>query len=333
MKIKQTIGLIIAGIALAGASGQAQTTPTGTVTGTSVPQGAVAPDSTTNPKATRSQKRAMKRNRKDRPNSATSTTRQDARYRQSSSSDGTSINNSNTTNYNSNNVTTAPTGVGSNPNTPAASPVPAKPNDQPGSDPNNNAALNTSGSGSNADAGAKQAIAAAPTTTKTPAVDAGSTVRNANVGDFIASSPNYITLQNALQSAALAETLKGSGPYTVFAPSNDAFKKLPATTQAGLLDGQNREALKNLLLNHVVKGSMKSADLTRQIKSGNGQATLETLAGGTLTAKMGPNNRIMLTDEQGGTASVESAEASQENGVVYSINAILMPKAGATAFH
>ncbi|GAB4023447.1 hypothetical protein [Spirosoma koreense] len=128
MKIKHTLSLIAVGLTLAATPGWAQTTPTGTATSTTYPQGAIAPDSTPM-KGSRDQKRAMRQNRKNTRNNNgnTNTSVQDARYRESSSSDGTSINNSNTTNYNSNNVTTAPTGAGSNPNT---VPTPKKKSDQ-----------------------------------------------------------------------------------------------------------------------------------------------------------------------------------------------------------
>ncbi|WP_420151351.1 hypothetical protein [Spirosoma sp.] len=133
MKLKHSFSLVALGMALATTSVLAQTTPTGTATSTTYPQGAIAPDSMPM-KASREQKKAMRQNRKsNRKNtgSTTNTSVQDARYRESSASDGTSINNSNTTNYNSNNVTNAPTGAGSNPNTvntPATTSTPQKPN-------------------------------------------------------------------------------------------------------------------------------------------------------------------------------------------------------------
>lgn len=318
MKIKQPIGLLALGIALAITPGWAQTTPTSTASSTGYPQGAIAPDSTP-AKTTRGQKRAMKRSRNSmnqNANSPTNPSAQDANYRQSSSSDGTAINNSNTTNYNSNNVTNAPTGVGSNPNTsPTTTATPSS--------------GNSTGTKKEAtsDAGAVEAISGAKTS-ETPAVKSGSTVRNTSIGDFVASSPNYTTLQNALQSADLSETLRGTGPYTIFAPTNTAFKKLPAATQGGLLDGSNREALKQLLSYHVVNGALNTDELTRQIKAGNGKAKLKTLAGGALTAQLNANGQIQLTDEKGGSAMVEGAGNPQANGVVYGINSVLMPTSG-----
>ena len=169
-------------------------------------------------------------------------------------------------------------------------------------------------------------------TTEEPAVAAGSTNRSTSIHDFVSSSPNYTTLQNALQSTDLAETFKGIDPFTVFAPSNSAFRKLPTVVQNNLLEGSNRSALAKLLSYHVVKGSMDAAELKRQIKAGNGKARLETLAGGTLTAQMGQDGQITLTDEQGGTARVEVANTYQSNGVVHGVDAVLSPKGGTASF-
>ena len=124
---------------------------------------------------------------------------------------------------------------------------------------------------------------------------------------------------------------KGSDSYTLFAPSNNAFKKLPATAQAGLLEGRNRDALKQLLSYHVVQGSVDAAELTQRIKAGNGKAQLQTAAGGTLTAQISSGGRVTITDEQGKTAIVEAPDKLQSNGVVHGIDAVLMPKAGASS--
>jgi uncharacterized surface protein with fasciclin (FAS1) repeats len=336
MKIKQVIVPLALQVGLLASASWAQTTPVGTATPTTYPIGAVAPDSNSGSKTTRSQKRAMKREQNRmkqnaRGTSASNTSTQDAQYRESASSNGTAVNNSNSTNYNSNNVTNAPTGAGSNPNataTPAAS----------GDVNTSGSSTNMNGTSTNTDvnSGTRKTGTAAAVTgarmTEEPAVKAGTTVRNTSVGDFIASSPNYVTLQNALQSAELDQTLKGSGPYTLFAPSNDAFKKLPSTVQSGLLEGRNRDALKQLLTYHVVNGSLSAEDLTQQIKSGNGKAQLKTLAGTTLTAKMGSGGKVTLTDEQGTTVTVDNTDMKQSNGVVHGISAVLLPKGGTSSF-
>ncbi len=324
MKINPLYGLFALGIALIATPGMAQTTPAGTVSSTTKPQGAVAPDSMDAKQSARRQKRSMKRNRKaqraNTKDASTNTSVQDARYRESSASDGTAVNNSNVTNYNSNNVMNAPTGAGSNPNTKNAMQSQTE-----------STGAKTNTSPTNTNAGAVDAIKGAKAA-EAPAVKSGSTVRNTSVGDFVASSPNYITLQNALQSSDLSDVLKGTGPYTLFAPTNDAFKKLPTALQAGLLNGSNREALKQLLSGHVVSGTMNSADLAQKIKAGGGKAQLKTLSGSTLTAQLGSAGRIQLMDEQGGVIRMEDTGSQQENGVVYGIDAVLLTKEGAAAF-
>jgi|GEM_PF-831419 len=346
MKLIGTLSLLAFGVVLATDAAWAQTTPTGTATSSTYPTGAVAPDST--PASSRSQRRAMKRNRKamqqnSRMNSGTSTSTQDADYRQSSTSNGTAVNNSNTTNYNSNNVTNAPTGAGSNPST-VINPTPAE---QVSNGQNNSAArssVSSDGSSYSPNTGATPSGTSVSTSgtgeavsgarsSEMPATKAGSTNRTASVGDFISSSPNFTTLQNALQSTDLFETLKGSGPYTVFAPSNKAFKKLPTSAQNGLLEGRNSDALKQLLSYHVVRGEVDMAELNRRIKAGNGKVELQTLAGTTLTAKSGSNGSVEITDDQGHTAQIDAGDNYKSgNGVVHGIDVVLMPKASSTMF-
>ena len=327
MRINYTTGLLALGIALiSSVPTQAQTTPAGTATTNTYPQGAARPDSMSTSGMTRAQKRAAKKNRRTKQTDAAGTTNtsvQNARYRESSASDGTAINNSNVTNYNSNNVTNAPTGAGSNPNTKQA----IKTETNPGQTKDQ-----LTGQEAKSNAGAIDAVKGAETS-KTPAVKSGSTVRNTSIGDFMASSPNFTTLQNALQSAGLSETLKGTGPYTIFAPTNEAFKKLPTAVQGALLDGSNKEALKQLLSYHVVSGTLSADDMTRQIKTGNGKTQLATVAGGMLTAQSGPDGRITLTDEQGNKTYIDEKSGDrQQNGMVYEIDSVLMPKSGAAAF-
>ncbi|SOD97657.1 fasciclin domain-containing protein [Spirosoma fluviale] len=345
MKIKQSFSLLALGTTLLAVPVWAQTTPPGAATSTTYPQGAIATDSMPT-KPSRDQKRAMKRNKRATNQKAgstgttTNTSSQDAAYRESSSSVGTAVNNSNTTNYNSNNVTNAPTGAGSNPNAMGASNPSTTPADQVSNGQNNSAARSSSSSAgaayspntgaTDSNAGTAAAVSGEKNS-KEPAVKAGSTERNTSIGDFVASSPNFITLQNALQSANLWDVLKGSGPYTIFAPTNNAFKKLSSTAQGALLDGSNRDALKQLLSYHVVDGSLSVEELGRQAKAGNGKAQLKTLAGSTLTVQES-NGRLTITDEQGHTATVEEAGQRQSNGMVYGINNVLMPKSGAEAF-
>ncbi len=347
MKITQAIHLLAFTTVLSAGTALAQTTPTGTATSTTYPTGAVAPDSA--PASGRNANRAANRRRnRTNPNTTTGSSQTgtagasnsgDARYRQSSSANGTSINNSNSTNYNSNNVTNAPTGAGSNP---SATGTTTTPPGNPDISQNGSMSSGTTMSGGSSGSMAAQTNATSSTatgmavkaarTTEEPAVKAGSTARNTTIRDFVSSSPNYVTLQNALQSAELSQKLKESGPYTVFAPSNSAFKKLPTAVQNSLLEGRNHSALVKLLSYHVVNGSVDAAELTRQIKAGSGKARLQTLAGGTLTAQLGANGQIVLTDEQGGTAHVDAADTYQTNGVIHGIDAVLSPTGGLSAF-
>ncbi|MBC3787887.1 fasciclin domain-containing protein [Spirosoma utsteinense] len=324
MKINQTLSLLTFGLALIGLDSYAQTTPTGAATSTTYPVGAVTVDSANTVKPSRAQRRAARGNRSKtaRPNAGnTGATSQDGQYRQSSAAQGTSVNNSNATNYNSNNVTNAATGVGSNPS------VTTQPTTLSGSSGTSATTSSSSSAGSDATkTGTAAAVTGARTETKTPADVAGSTERTTSIHDFISSSPNYVTLQNALQSTDLDEKLKAGTAYTLFAPTNAAFKKLPATVQAGLLEGRNREALTQLMSYHLVAGTLDAKALTQQIKAGNGKATLTTVAGGVLTAQLGAGGQLTITDEQGKSATVEDSDKIQSNGIVHGLNAVLMPK-------
>ncbi len=342
MKINQALNLLALATALTTGAALAQTTPTGTATNTTTPTGAVAPDSTPASGRTTNRNRANRRRGRGTQTSANQSTgrSQDDKYRGSSAANGTSINNSNSTNYNSNNATTAPTGVGSNPASSGTTSTTTN-------NPDLSQSGSTSGSGSTLSGGSSMSAGSAPKpgaatgtdiavktarTTEEPAVAVGSTNRSTSINDFVASSPNFTTLQNAIQSAGLSDTFKGIDPFTVFAPSNSAFKKLPTAAQNTLLEGRNRSALASLLSYHVVKGTVDTAELKRRIKAGNGKARLETLTGGTLTAQMGANDQITLTDEQGGTARVDAADTYQTNGVVHGVDAVLSPKGGTAAF-
>lgn len=334
MKITGKLTHLTLGLALISLPGWAQTTPTGTATSTTYPVGSVAPDSAKSSsnqrrsaKMSRAERKAMRQNAK-RGNAGTTASPQEGQYRQSSAANGTAVNNSNSDNYNSNNVTNAPTGVGSNPSV-TTNPTTLSGTTTSGSSvgsSGNSGSSTTSATSSEPKTGTSRAVTGAKTTTATPADVAGSTERNTNIHDFIASSPNYITLQNALQSADLYNLLKENEAYTLFAPLNSAFKKLPASIQAGLLEGRNREALKQLLSYHLVRGSLDANELSGRIKAGSGKVQLQTLAGSMLTAQMGANGRITITDEQGKSVAVESTQKVQSNGVVHGIDAVLMPK-------
>ena len=137
-------------------------------------------------------------------------------------------------------------------------------------------------------------------------------------------SKDHTTLVAAVKAAGLVETLQSPGPFTVFAPTNAAFKKLPKGTVETLLQPENKATLTKVLTYHVVAGKMSAADLKDAIKAGGGKATLKTVAGGTLTAKM-MGKKIELIDEKGGMSVVTIADVNQSNGVIHVVNSVLLP--------
>ena len=138
-------------------------------------------------------------------------------------------------------------------------------------------------------------------------------------------APNLSTLVAAVKAADLVATLQGAGPFTVFAPTDDAFAKLPAGTVDGLLQPDKKADLAGLLTYHVVAGNVDAAALVQQIEAGGGSATLTTVQGATLTATPDGAGGITLTDAKGGTAKVTTADVRQSNGVVHVIDSVLMP--------
>jgi len=136
---------------------------------------------------------------------------------------------------------------------------------------------------------------------------------------------NLTTLVAAVKAAGLVETLSGPGPFTVFAPTNTAFDKLPAGTVDKLVQPDMKPTLTKILTYHVVAGKMDATAIAAAIKAGGGMASLKTVEGGTLTAKM-DGDKLVLTDEKGGGATVEIADVYQSNGVAHVIDTVLMPK-------
>jgi uncharacterized surface protein with fasciclin (FAS1) repeats len=143
--------------------------------------------------------------------------------------------------------------------------------------------------------------------------------------DNAVNSKDHTTLVAAVKAAGLVETLKGPGPFTVFAPTNAAFAALPAGTVDTLLKPENKPALTKVLTYHVVSGTMDAAALTKAIMAGGGKATLKTVSGGTLTA-MVSGGAVMVSDESGGTAKVTIADVMQSNGVIHVVDKVLLPK-------
>jgi uncharacterized surface protein with fasciclin (FAS1) repeats len=148
---------------------------------------------------------------------------------------------------------------------------------------------------------------------------------NKDIIDNAVNSKDHTTLVAAVKAAGLVQTLKGPGPFTVFAPTNAAFAALPAGTVDNLLKPENKPALTKVLTYHVVAGKMDSATLAKAIDAGGGKATLTEVSGGTLTATKS-GSMIMLSDESGGMAHVTIPDVVQSNGVIHVVDKVLLPK-------
>lgn len=146
-----------------------------------------------------------------------------------------------------------------------------------------------------------------------------------DIVDIAVGSEAHSTLVAAVKAADLVTVLKGDGPFTVFAPVNDAFGKLPAGTVDNLLKTENKTTLAKILTYHVVAGNLDAASVLAAIKKGNGSVTLTTVSGGKLTASL-DNGKVKLTDEKGGSAYVTTADLKGSNGVIHVIDTVLMPK-------
>ena len=162
-----------------------------------------------------------------------------------------------------------------------------------------------------------------------PMVGGAAMYRNKDIVDNAVNSADHTTLVAAVKAAGLVPTLKSKGPFTVFAPTNEAFAKLPAGAVENLLKPENKGTLTKVLTYHVVSGNYDSKALWALIKKGNGTAELKTVSGGTLTLTAGGNdmmaNRIMVKDENGNPANVTIANVRQSNGVIHVVDSVLMP--------
>lgn len=146
-----------------------------------------------------------------------------------------------------------------------------------------------------------------------------------NIVENAVNSKDHTTLVAAVKAAGLIETLQSKGPFTVFAPTNAAFDKLPKGTVETLLKPENKKMLQTILTYHVVAGKKNAADIAKAIKAGNGKAILKTVSGGTLTAwKKGSD--LYITDENGSIAKVTIADVNQSNGVIHVIDTVVTPK-------
>lgn len=159
---------------------------------------------------------------------------------------------------------------------------------------------------------------------KDPDVGGAPMYANKTIVANAVNSPVHTTLVAAVKAAGLVDTLNSPGPFTVFAPTDAAFAKLPAGTVDTLVKPENKATLTKILTYHVVAGRISSKDLAKMIKKGHGTATLTTVEGGKLTATM-MGGSIMLTDEKGGMATITTADVFQSNGVIHVIDTVLMP--------
>ena len=159
---------------------------------------------------------------------------------------------------------------------------------------------------------------------KDPDVGGAAMYPTKNIVENAVNSKDHTTLVAAVKAAGLVETLEGPGPFTVFAPTNSAFDKLPAGTVDTLVKPENKDQLVKILTYHVVPGRVSSKDLVKMIKNGGGKAMLKTVEGGTITASIA-DGKVMLTDEKGGMATVTIADVYQSNGVIHVIDTVLMP--------
>ena len=145
-----------------------------------------------------------------------------------------------------------------------------------------------------------------------------------NIIQNAVNSDDHTNLVAAVKAAGLVDTLQGPGPFTVFAPTNEAFSKLPAGTVDTLLKPENKDTLTKILTYHVVAGRISASDLKKEIKAGNGEASLKTVSGGTLTATI-QGNHIVLKDEKGDMSTVTISNVNQSNGVIHVVDTVLLP--------
>jgi uncharacterized surface protein with fasciclin (FAS1) repeats len=157
-----------------------------------------------------------------------------------------------------------------------------------------------------------------------PMVGGAAMYSNKNIVENALNSKDHTTLVAAVKAGGLVDTLEGKGPFTVFAPTNEAFAALPAGTVDTLLKPENKKTLDKILTYHVVPGKLDSTMLDQDIKKGGGKAELKTVEGGTLTVS-GSGKDLMVMDEKGGSAKVTIADVMQSNGVISVVDKVLMP--------
>ena len=171
----------------------------------------------------------------------------------------------------------------------------------------------------------KQAEATEMADTTAVVVDTAMVEETPNIVGVAAGNADFSTLVAAVKAAGLVETLSGEGPFTVFAPNNAAFDKLPAGTVDGLLKPESLEKLKAVLTYHVVAGKFDAATVIDAINKNNGKYTVTTVQGGKIVLSL-MDGKVMLTDANGGSAMVVLADVAASNGVIHAIDTVVMPK-------
>jgi uncharacterized surface protein with fasciclin (FAS1) repeats len=147
-----------------------------------------------------------------------------------------------------------------------------------------------------------------------------------NIVENAINSKAHTTLVAAVKAAALVETLQGTGPFTVFAPTNAAFGQLPAGTVETLVKPENKATLTRILTYHVVPGRLDSAAIAARVQSGGGSAELTTVSGGKLWAMLNGPKNIVIRDEKGGVVEISTYDVMQSNGVIHVVTGVLMPQ-------
>ncbi len=157
-----------------------------------------------------------------------------------------------------------------------------------------------------------------------PTVGGAAMAPQKTIVENASAAPNLTTLVTAVKAAGLADTLMSKGPFTVFAPTNTAFEKLPEGTVGTLVKPENKGTLTTILTYHVVAGKLTAKDIVKAIKMGGGNAELTTVAGAKLSARLSGNS-VVITDAKGGQSAVTTADVMQSNGVVHVIDSVLLP--------
>ncbi len=222
----------------------------------------------------------------------------------------------------------------------SASAISAQTVNNPATDDPVTAMPSTPGVEASAEVSATDTVVATPTvdaTVTTPAVDTAVSTDVAaapvtapaagTIAAAVGANADLTTLGNALTAADLTATLGGAGPFTVFAPTNEAFNLIPAATLTQLMDPANKASLATILQFHVVAGNISAAQLREQIAAGGGTASLQTVAGQTLRASL-EGEQIVLMGENNSKAYIASADMAQSNGTLHLVNGILVPRLG-----